>query len=66
MEQVLDAASTGFAYQTFADGRAAGLVPGAPADLLWLDSDTRGVRPMRLRRVRVLGTRMGGKSAYRA
>ncbi|MET8471263.1 amidohydrolase [Streptomyces sp. NPDC006422] len=64
VEQALGAYTAGSAHQAFADERAAGLVPGAPADLVWLSADPRTTDPMRLREIRVLGTWLAGEPTF--
>ncbi|MFI6284606.1 amidohydrolase [Streptomyces sp. NPDC051018] len=59
VDRALEAATAGVAYQAFADDRLA-LVPGAPADLVWLDTDPRAVDPLRIREIRVRGTWLQG------
>lgn len=64
VDEALDAYTTGVAHQAFADDRSAGLVPGAPADLVWLDRDPRTADPMALSATAVLGTWLGGVRKY--
>ncbi|MFD8588208.1 amidohydrolase [Streptomyces sp. NPDC059637] len=65
VDQALDACTAGVAHQAFADGRGT-LAAGAPADLVWLSEDPRGVDPMKLRHVRVRGTWLAGRPTHRA
>lgn len=64
LDQALDAYTSGVAYQAFADDRAA-LVPGAPADLVWLRSDPRAAEPHRIGADTVVaGTWLAGRRTY--
>ncbi|WP_407700838.1 amidohydrolase [Streptomyces endophyticus] len=63
VEEALDAYTAGSAHQAFADERAA-LVPGAPADLVWLSADPRATEPMLLREIRVRGTWLAGERTF--
>lgn len=65
VDEALDAATSGVAYQAYADERAK-LVPGAPADLVRLSADPRTADPMAIRHIRVLGTWLAGRQTYRA
>ncbi|MGW6455750.1 amidohydrolase [Streptomyces sp. NPDC055078] len=63
IDQALEAATTGVAHQAFAGHRSA-LVPGAPADLVWLGSDPRTADPLRIREIPVLGTWLQGRRTH--
>ncbi|NLU68957.1 amidohydrolase [Streptomyces sp. HNM0574] len=65
VDEALDAATAGVAYQAFADERER-LVPGAPADLVWLSDDPRATDPMAIRHIRVRGTWLAGRPTFRA
>lgn len=66
IERALSAYSAGVAYQAFAEDRWGRIVPGASADLVWLDRDPRATAPLDLPSVAVRATYLRGAPAYRA
>ena len=60
IERALTAYTEGVAEQAFAEGIWGRLVPGASADLVWLDRDPRTVGPLELPAIRVRGTYLRG------
>lgn len=61
IERALGAYTAGVAEQAFAEGVWGRLVPGASADLLWLDRDPRDVPALELPGLRVRGTYLRGE-----
>jgi predicted amidohydrolase YtcJ len=61
IERALDAYTAGVAEQAFAQGVWGRLVPGASADLLWLDRDPRGTPALELPGIRIRGTYLRGE-----
>jgi predicted amidohydrolase YtcJ len=61
IERALSAYTAGVAEQAFAEGSWGRLVPGASADLLWLDRDPREVPALELPGLRVRGTYLRGE-----
>lgn len=64
--RALSAYSAGVAYQAFADGRWGELVPGASADLVWLERDPRTVPALTLPALPVRATYLRGRPVYSA
>ncbi|MGL3198813.1 MULTISPECIES: amidohydrolase family protein [Curtobacterium] len=60
IDEALDAATSGVAYQAGDERRRGTLAPGAVADLVWLDRDVRTIPPSEIGDVRVLGTWRAG------
>jgi len=65
IEETLSAYTAGVAYQAFAEGNWGKIVPGASADLVWLDRDPRKTPALELPTVTVRATYLRGESAYR-
>jgi predicted amidohydrolase YtcJ len=59
--RALTAYTEGVAEQAFAEGIWGRLVPGASADLVWLDRDPRTVGPLELPAIRVRATYLRGE-----
>jgi predicted amidohydrolase YtcJ len=66
IEHALSAYTAGVAKQAFAEGHWGAIVPGASADLVWLDSDPRMTPPEQLPEVGIRATYLSGKSVYSA
>ena len=64
IERALGAYTAGVAEQAFAEASWGTVVPGASADLVWLERDPRSVSPLELPAVRVLGTYLRGELGY--
>jgi predicted amidohydrolase YtcJ len=64
IEQTLAAYTAGVAYQGFAEGNWGKIVPGASADLVWLDRDPRKTPALELPAVTVRATYLRGQSAF--
>jgi predicted amidohydrolase YtcJ len=64
VERALKAYTAGVAHQAFAERHWGTIVPGASADLVWLDSDPRTTPPDGLADVRVRATYLAGRPAY--
>ena len=65
IERALIAYTAGVAEQAFAEGVWGRLVPGASADLLWLDRDPRETPALELPAIGIRGTYVRGKLGYR-
>lgn len=61
IERALGAYTAGVAEQAFAEETWGRLVPGASADLVWLDRDPRDVPALELPAVRIRGTYLRGE-----
>jgi predicted amidohydrolase YtcJ len=61
VERALSAYTAGVAEQAFAEGLWGRLVPGASADLVWLDRDPRQTPALELPRIRIRGTYLRGE-----
>lgn len=66
IESALRAYTSGVAYQAFAEGEWGSIVPGAAADLVWLDGDPRTTPPLALPGIAVRATYLNGHPVYRA
>lgn len=66
IESALRAYTSGVAYQAFAEGKWGAVLPGAAADLVWLDCDPRSTPPLELPAITVRATYLNGQQAYRA
>jgi predicted amidohydrolase YtcJ len=66
LDQALTAYTAGVAHQAGEEGRWGVLVPGARADLAWLDADLREVAPLDLAGVSVTGTWLEGTRVHDA
>ena len=64
IERALGAYTAGVANQAFAEGTWGRLVPGASADLLWLDRDPRTTTALELPAIGVRATYVRGHVAY--
>jgi predicted amidohydrolase YtcJ len=64
IERALSAYTAGVAEQAFAEGIWGRLVPGASADLLWLNRDPRETPPLELPAIGIRGTYVRGKLGY--
>lgn len=64
IEDALDAATSGVAYQARAEHIRGRLTPGAQADLVWLSADPRKVPPEALGNIEVLGTWRAGQRTF--
>jgi predicted amidohydrolase YtcJ len=60
IERALSAYTAGVAEQAFAEGLWGRLVPGASADLVWLDRDPRSTPALELPAIRIRGTYVRG------
>ena len=66
IERALSAYSAGVAYQAFAEDDWGRMMPGASADLLWLDRDPRTTPALELPALGVRATYLHGQPAYLA
>lgn len=66
IERALSGYTAGVAYQAFAENRWGTIVPGASADLVWLDGDPRTTPALSLPAITVRGTYLAGRPAYLA
>ncbi len=66
IERALIAGTAGVAEQAYAEGVWGQIVPGASADLVWLDRDPRSTPPLELPALRVRATYLQGRPAYSA
>lgn len=66
IERALSAYTAGVAYQAFGEHSWGRLVPGASADLLWLNRDPRGTAAHELPALDVRATYLRGTQAYSA
>jgi predicted amidohydrolase YtcJ len=66
IERALSAYTAGVAYQAFAEDGWGRLVPGASADLLWLNRDPRITAALELPALDVQATYLRGRPAYSA
>jgi len=64
VERALSAYTAGVAYQAFADSSWGTIVPGASADLVWLDRDPRLTDPLDLPSIAVRATYLAGRAAH--
>jgi predicted amidohydrolase YtcJ len=64
IERALSAYTAGVAEQAYAEGIWGRLVPGASADLLWLDRDPRETPALELPAIGIRGTYVRGKLGY--
>ena len=64
VERALTAYTAGVAEQAFAEGHWGTLIPGASADLVWLDRDPREVPARELPTVAVRATYLAGERRY--
>jgi predicted amidohydrolase YtcJ len=64
IERALSAYTAGVAEQAFAEGIWGRLVPGASADLLWLDRDPRETPALELPAIGIRGTYVRGKLGH--
>jgi len=61
IERALSAYTAGVAYQAFAESSWGTIVPGASADLVWLDRDPRSADPLDLPSITVRATYLSGR-----
>ncbi|AKK25401.1 amidohydrolase [Mycobacterium sp. EPa45] len=66
IERALSSYTAAVAYQAFAEMTWGQVVPGASADLVWLDDDPRNTPPLDLPGVGIRATYLRGAQAYRA
>ncbi|MCV7214665.1 amidohydrolase [Mycobacterium crocinum] len=66
IERALSAYTNAVAYQAFDENTWGQIVPGASADLVWLDQDPRNTPPLDLPGVGIRATYLRGAQAYRA
>jgi predicted amidohydrolase YtcJ len=66
IERALSAYTAGVAYQAFAEHRWGQIIPGASADLVWLDRDPRTMPPLEIPAVRVCRTYLQDTAVYSA
>lgn len=66
IDRALSAYTAGVAYQAFAENRWGRIVPGASADLVWLDRDPRAVPPLDLPGLMVRSTYLNGFAVYQS
>lgn len=66
IERALSAYTNAVAYQAFDENTWGHIVPGASADLVWLDQDPRNTPPLDLPGVGIRATYLRGAQAYRA
>jgi predicted amidohydrolase YtcJ len=66
IEHALSSYTGAVAYQAFAEENWGRIVPGASADLVWLDRDPRYVAPSELPSVKVRATYLQGTQVYSA
>lgn len=64
VERALSAYTAGVARQAFAEDRWGAIVPGASADLVWLDRDPRRTPALELPGIRVLATYLRGEAVH--
>lgn len=64
IERALGAYTAGVAEQAFAEGVWGALVPGASADLVWLDRDPRATAPLDLPGIGIRATYLRGEPGY--
>jgi predicted amidohydrolase YtcJ len=66
MERALSSYTAAVAYQGFAEHNWGRIMPGASADLVWLDQDPHSTPPLDLPGVGIRATYLRGAQAYRA
>ncbi|MBX7447128.1 amidohydrolase [Mycolicibacterium sp. 3033] len=66
VEQALSAYTAAVAAQAFAENRWGRILPGATADLVWLDRDPRRTAPLELPHIGVRATYLQGEPVYEA
>jgi predicted amidohydrolase YtcJ len=66
IERALGAYTAGVAHQAFAEGQWGEIMPGASADLVWLESDPRTTPPLEIPAIRVRATYLTGRPVYSA
>ena len=66
IERALSSYTGAVAYQAFAEHNWGRIMPGASADLVWLDQDPRNTPPLDLPGVGIRATYLRGAQAYRA
>ncbi|WP_273733753.1 amidohydrolase [Mycolicibacterium septicum] len=66
IEHALTSYTTAVAYQAFAEENWGRIVPGASADLVWLDRDPRYLPPSELPALKVRATYLQGTQVYSA
>ena len=66
VEQALSAYTAAVAAQAFAENRWGRILPGAAADLVWLDRDPRRTAPLELPHIGVRATYLQGEPVYEA
>jgi predicted amidohydrolase YtcJ len=66
IERALSAYTAGVAYQAFAESTWGRIIPGASADLVWMDRDPRAAEPLDLPALAVRATYLRGRPAYLA
>ena len=66
IDRALSAYTAGVAYQAFAESTWGTVVPGASADLVWLDRDPRATPALELPDIAVRGTFLRGRPVYLA
>jgi len=64
IERALQAATSGVAYQAYAEGHWGTISPGVSADLVWLDADPRAMEALDLPALPVRGTYLRGERVY--
>jgi predicted amidohydrolase YtcJ len=66
IDRALSAYTAGVAYQAFAESDWGSVIPGASADLVWLDRDPRATPALELPAIAVRATYLRGRAAYLA
>ena len=66
IERALSSYTDAVAYQAYAENTWGRIIPGASADLVWLDHDPRNTPPLDLPGVGIRATYLRGAQAYRA
>lgn len=66
INRALSAYTAGVAQQAFAEQRWGRIVPGASADLVWLDCDPRTVAPLELPGLQIRSTYLNGVAVYQS
>ena len=65
VDDAIDMAVAGSAYQAFAEGCRGSLDIGKQADMVWLEKDILHINPLLISDVNVLGTWLSGRQVYR-
>jgi hypothetical protein len=66
IDRALSAYTAGVAYQGFAESTWGRIIPGASADLVWLDRDPRATEPLDLPALTVRATYLRGRPVFLA